>query len=53
LELTVRASFGLASYPEDGTTKNDVLRAADEMMYLVKKSTRDGVGIAQRGCIPT
>jgi diguanylate cyclase (GGDEF)-like protein len=52
LELKVRASFGLASYPEDGTSRNDIIRSADEMMYLVKNSTRDGIAIAQRGCIP-
>ncbi len=49
--LTVRASFGLAGYPEDGRTAHEIIRAADEMMYLVKKSTRDNIAIAQRGLI--
>jgi diguanylate cyclase (GGDEF)-like protein len=52
LELRMRASFGLASYPEDGSTALEIVSAADEMMYLVKKSSRDNIAIAQRGCIP-
>lgn len=52
LAITVRASFGLASYPDDGSTSHEIVRAADEMMYLVKNSTRDNIAIAQRGCIP-
>jgi len=30
-------------------TRHDVIRQADEMMYLVKNTTRDNIGIAQRG----
>jgi diguanylate cyclase (GGDEF)-like protein len=51
LDLNVRASFGLASYPDDGATAHEIIRTADEMMYMVKKSTRDNIAIAQRGCI--
>lgn len=50
--LTVRASFGLASYPEDASTASGIISAADGMMYLVKNSTRDNIAIARRGCIP-
>ena len=50
--LTVRASFGLASYPEDGQTPHEIIRAADEMMYLIKKSSRDNIAVAQRGSLP-
>jgi diguanylate cyclase (GGDEF)-like protein len=49
LNLNVRASIGLATYPHDAKTPHDVIRQADEMMYLVKNSTRDNIGIAQRG----
>jgi diguanylate cyclase (GGDEF)-like protein len=52
LALSVRASFGLASYPEDGLRAHEIIRAADDMMYLVKNTTRDNIAIAQRGCIP-
>ena len=30
-------------------TPHDVIRQADEMMYLVKNTSRDNIGIAQRG----
>ncbi len=49
LNLNVRASMGLATYPHDAKTPHDIIRQADEMMYMVKNSTRDSIGIAQRG----
>src|SRR5437773_3894999 len=48
LNLNVRASIGLATYPHDAKTPHDIIRQADEMMYMVKNSTRDNIGIAQR-----
>jgi diguanylate cyclase (GGDEF)-like protein len=51
LNLNVRASIGLATYPHDARTAHDIIRQADEMMYIVKNSTRDNIGIAQRGVI--
>jgi diguanylate cyclase (GGDEF)-like protein len=49
LNLNVRASMGIATYPHDAKTPHDIIRQADEMMYLVKNSSRDNIGIAQRG----
>jgi diguanylate cyclase (GGDEF)-like protein len=49
LNLNVRASVGLATYPHDAREAHDIIRQADAMMYLVKNSTRDNIGIAQRG----
>jgi diguanylate cyclase (GGDEF)-like protein len=49
LNLNVRASIGLATYPHDARDSHDIIRQADEMMYLVKNTTRDNIGIAQRG----
>ncbi|HUK25675.1 MAG TPA: sensor domain-containing diguanylate cyclase [Terriglobales bacterium] len=49
LNLNVRASIGVATYPHDAKTPHDVIRQADEMMSLVKNTTRDNIGIAQRG----
>ena len=51
LNLTVKASIGLATYPHDAKTPHDIIRQADEMMYLVKNTTRDNIGVAQRGVI--
>ncbi len=48
LSLTLSGSFGLASYPEDGSTVQTILRAADTMMYEAKV-TRDNVAVAGRG----
>src|SRR5438477_1352261 len=49
LNLNVRASIGVATYPHDAKTPQDIIRQADEMMYLVKNSSRDNIGIASRG----
>ncbi len=51
LNLNIRASIGLATYPHDARTAHDVIRQADGMMYMVKNSTRDNIGIAQRGVL--
>ena len=51
LELKVRASFGLATFPEDGDSVHAIIRSADNMMYQVKNSTRDNIGVAQRGLL--
>ena len=49
LNLNVRASMGLASFPSDAQTPHDIIRQADEMMYVVKNTTRDNIGIASQG----
>src|SRR6476620_109492 len=49
LDLKVRASMGLSTFPHDAKTPQDVIRQADEMMYMVKNTTRDNIGIAGRG----
>ncbi len=49
LNLNVRASMGVATYPHDAKTPREVIRQADEMMYLVKNTSRDNIGIAARG----
>lgn len=51
LDLNVRASFGVASFPEDAKTAHEIIRQADEMMYAVKNSTRDSISVAQLGMI--
>ncbi len=46
-EVTLTASFGLATYPQDGKNHEALLRRADAAMYRVKSSTRDGVGTGE------
>ena len=43
LTLKITASFGVSTYPEDAQSALDIIRAADQAMYRVKQSTRDGV----------
>src|SRR6267154_469471 len=40
LNLNVRCSMGLATYPEDAKSSHEIIRQADEMMYMVKNSSR-------------
>ena len=47
----MRASFGVATFPEDGRSVHEVIRSADTMMYLVKGSTRDNVAVAGMGMV--
>jgi len=51
LNLNIRASIGLAAYPDDAKSAHEIIRQADEMMYEVKNSSRDNIAIAQRGLI--
>lgn len=46
LNLSVTASFGVASYPGDAHDKVELLGFADTAMYRVKESTRDAVAAA-------
>ena len=41
-QLIVGASMGLATYPEDGTDLDAVLKVADQKMYLDKMSRKNG-----------
>jgi GGDEF domain-containing protein len=50
-QLNIRASMGLATFPHDAKTPHDIIRQADEMMYMVKNTTRDNIGIASRGVV--
>jgi len=51
LNLSVRASMGVATYPEDAKSAHEIIRQADEMMYMVKNSTRDNIAVAQHGLL--
>jgi diguanylate cyclase (GGDEF)-like protein len=51
LSISILASFGLATFPEDGETVHDILRSADLMMYEAKNSTRNNVAVAGFGLV--
>ncbi|HXG59566.1 MAG TPA: sensor domain-containing diguanylate cyclase [Thermoanaerobaculia bacterium] len=46
IEVSITASFGIATYPAHGITKEDLIRQADAAMYRVKSTTKNAVGIA-------
>ncbi len=52
LNVKITASVGVASYPTDSRTKAELLHLADEAMYAVKNTTRDGVAAAALGVVP-
>jgi diguanylate cyclase (GGDEF)-like protein len=43
--VNITASFGIAMYPEDARTKKELLMLADDIMYTVKRTTKDSVGV--------
>ena len=43
LNLRISASMGVATYPTDATTKEELIRLADEAMYEIKNTTRGGI----------
>ena len=49
IDIAISASFGIATYPAHGLTKDDLIRQADAAMYRVKSTTKDAVGVAVLG----
>lgn len=43
--LTITASFGIAMFPEQGETPEQLIKAADEALYLSKKAGRNRVTV--------
>lgn len=42
-ELYIKASFGIARFPDDGLIPDELIRSADTAMYRVKESGKNGV----------
>lgn len=42
--VNITASFGIAMYPEDARTKKELLMLADDIMYTIKRTTKNSVG---------
>ncbi len=47
----LRASIGIACYPADGTTAQDLVHRADGLMYQVKQSGRDNIAVTGLGLV--
>ena len=45
-EFEIGASIGISLYPQDGTTAEELIRAADKAMYAVKRRGKNGYGFA-------
>ena len=46
LSLSVTASLGLATFPQDGASLHDLIRSADTMMYAAKDGGRNQLVVA-------
>ncbi|MEO8382192.1 MAG: GGDEF domain-containing protein [Acidobacteriota bacterium] len=46
VEVSITASFGIATYPLHALTKDALIRKADAAMYRVKSTTKNAVGVA-------
>jgi len=51
LSVHITGSFGVATFPDDATNADELLRAADRAMYEVKEAHRDGIGAATWGVV--
>ncbi len=49
IEVSITASFGIATYPTHEITKEGLIRQADAAMYRVKSTTKNAVGVAAVG----
>ena len=46
LDLQVTASFGVATWPDDAETPEELMKRSDLAMYRVKQTTRDAISAA-------
>jgi diguanylate cyclase (GGDEF)-like protein len=51
VDVSLTASFGIATFPDDGQTKAELIRQADEAMYLVKNTSRNAIAMANHGIV--
>jgi diguanylate cyclase (GGDEF)-like protein len=51
LPLDLRASIGVASFPADAASPQELVQRADEMMYQVKQAGRDNIAVAGVGIV--
>jgi diguanylate cyclase (GGDEF)-like protein len=46
IDISITASFGIATYPTHAIAKDDLVRQADLAMYRVKSTTKNAIGVA-------
>jgi len=47
INIEIRASFGISTFPEDGSTLKELLHSADKAMFSIKGSGKNGVFAGQ------
>ena len=52
VEVSITASFGIATYPFHGMSKEQLISQADAAMYRVKSTTKNAVGVAEVASVP-
>ena len=45
--LIITIPFGIASFPEHAQTKGEMIKKADEAMFLIKGKQKDGILVAE------
>jgi diguanylate cyclase (GGDEF)-like protein len=45
IDCRITASFGVATFPDDASSKEELLHVTDKAMYRVKQTNRDGVAV--------
>jgi diguanylate cyclase (GGDEF)-like protein len=51
-DVRIGASMGVACFPADATDKVNLIRLADDAMYLVKNHSRNAIAVANVGMLP-
>jgi len=51
LNIRLTASLGIASFPDDAQNKEDLIRLADQAMYMVKDNARNNIAVANQGLL--
>jgi len=51
ISIALRASIGVAGYPQDAITPQEIVHSADELMYQVKQAGRDNIAVAGSGIV--
>ena len=46
LAVRLTASFGVATFPDNGQTREELIQKADQAMYLIKDRGKNGVALA-------
>jgi diguanylate cyclase (GGDEF)-like protein len=49
--IRIHASWGISAFPQDAKDKEGLIKLADQSMYLVKKSGRNGIALAGEGMV--